>query len=653
MTFVSFLYIILAILGLSFLIFIHELGHYFMARLVGMRVETFSIGFGPSIYSWKRNGVEWKIGWIPFGGYVKIAGTDTSDETDMYKVNDGFFGKGPWNRIKVAFMGPFVNLLFAFIAFTFLWMAGGREKSFSEYTRKIGWIDPHSELYANGVRPGDEIVSYNNQPFQSIKDHFIAPMTSGNELVIHGNHVNSRTKAKSPFVYTVKPYPNPFALNKERLTSGILMPAEYILYDHLSNGQLNPLPEGSPLNDSGIEYGDRIVWAGGVTIYSSIQLNNVLNDSRVLMTIQRGDDIFLRRVLRVQTSELKLDPEVKEELIDWQFEADLNKIKLSQLYTIPYNLTNTGEIQSEVKFIDKDKEKEFTSKQGSDIQSPLEQGDKILAVDGIPVTYSYEIIANLQVRRINIIVERDQKLSEIPVWKEADQTFDQQFQWENLYKLTSQIGLTSPPQQAGNLYLLNTVVPKRRLDFKLAPEKEKLLTEELLKEQKEVNNIEDAEKREQVRHLLENRDKQYLLGLPQVKDERVQFNPNPVELFLSVCDEIWQTLKGLFTGSLSPKWMAGPIGIVQLVHDNSMVGMKEALFWLGAISINLGLLNLLPLPVLDGGTICFALFELITGRRLKPKTLERLVIPFALLLIGFFIFLTYHDVARLFSGWVK
>jgi len=60
-------------------------------------------------------------------------------------------------------------------------------------------------------------------------------------------------------------------------------------------------------------------------------------------------------------------------------------------------------------------------------------------------------------------------------------------------------------------------------------------------------------------------------------------------------------------------------------------------------------LNLLPLPVLDGGTICFSLYELITGKKIKAKTMEKLIIPFALLLIGFFIFLTYHDVARLFK----
>lgn len=137
MSLVSIMYIVFAILGLSFLIFIHELGHYFMARRLGMRVETFSIGFGKPIYTWVRDGVKWQIGWLLFGGYVKIAGMDTSDQRDLYEMKDGFFGKKPFDRIKVAFMGPFVNIVFALIAFTALWLVGGREKGFTTIPEKL------------------------------------------------------------------------------------------------------------------------------------------------------------------------------------------------------------------------------------------------------------------------------------------------------------------------------------------------------------------------------------------------------------------------------------------------------------------------------------------------------------------------------------
>jgi regulator of sigma E protease len=133
----------------------------------------------------------------------------------------------------------------------------------------------------------------------------------------------------------------------------------------------------------------------------------------------------------------------------------------------------------------------------------------------------------------------------------------------------------------------------------------------------------------------------------------VEYNPTPTQLFSSVFSEIWRTLSALFTGALNPKWISGPIGIVQVVHDNTMLSIKEGLFWLGAISLNLGVLNLLPIPMLDGGTILISLIEMITRRRIHPKTLEKLVLPFAIILIVFFIFLTYNDLSRLFSGFIR
>lgn len=650
MTIVSILYVILAILGLSFLIFIHELGHYYMARRLGMRVETFSIGFGKPIYSWVKDGVRWQIGWLLFGGYVKIAGMETDDQLDPHEVKDGFFGKSPLDRIKVAFMGPFVNIVFALLAFTALWAFGGRESDFGDHTHKIGWIDPKSDIYAKGIRPGDEISSYNDQPFESAKEHVSAPMTSHGDIQVKGYKVDSHSKAKTPFSYTIKPYHHPNALDKDVLTSGILHSANYIIYDKHANDQENPLPEGSPMQNSGIQYGDRIVWADGVEIYSLQQLAHVLNEGKALLTIQRGEDVFLRLVPRVMIEELKLTPDVKEELVDWQFESQLKGVKFQKLYYFPYNLNNEGIVENTIKFIDQDKEEELFSKHPfSTIETVLQEGDRIIAVDGNPVKRSFEILSYLQQHQVNIIVERDPKLVQVENWKNVDAVFEQQYRWEDLRRLISQIGVESNPQASGNLVLLNPVVPKRLKDFELSSESQAKLEDHMEEQKREINSIDDPDKKAHALNLLENRNKQLLLGLPAVRDQKVQYNPGPLTLFNQVFEEIFHTLKALFTGSLNPKWMSGPVGIVQVVHTKSMTSLKESLFWLGAISLNLGFLNLLPLPVLDGGTICFSLYELVTGKRLKAKTLEKIIIPFAILLIGFFVFLTYHDLARLFS----
>lgn len=647
---ISLLYVVLAVIGLSILIFFHELGHYYMARRVGMRVETFSIGFGKPIYSWERDGVKWQIGWLLFGGYVKIVGMEADDTKDPYEISDGFFGKSPLDRIKVAFAGPFVNIVLAFLIFFTIWAIGGRQKNFVEFTHIIGWVDPQSELYVAGLRPGDEIVSYNDSAFQGSKDHLYVPMTNPGEITVKGSKVDYVTFHKDPFEYKIKAYPHPNAIEKGIMTTGIISPANYIIYDKLKN-QENPLPEGSPMLQSGIQYGDRILWADGEIVFSSQQLSHLLNDDRVLLTIFRKGNRMLMRVPRVQVQELKLDSEFKEELTDWQYEAGLNNVKLQKLYAIPYRLTNDGVVENPLKFIDHEKEKEvFPEHPFGGNETKLLPKDKIIAVDGIPVKNSYSLLANLQERHIHIIVERDPEVGTNISWLQADTAYDKEINWNDLSAIADTIGTGHVIQTAGNYVLLNSVTPKTRSGFELSPEKQAWLASELEEQKKQVEAIEDPDKRAHALAVLKLQENQLLLGLPSVQDRKVNYNPSPFALFGNVFSEIWNTLSALVTGSLSPKWVSGPIGIVQVVHDNWALGIKEALFWLGAISLNLGILNLLPIPVLDGGTILLSFFEMFTGRKIHPKTLEKVVLPFAFLLIIFFVFLTYQDLSRIFGG---
>ncbi len=646
---VSLLYVLPAVLGLSVLIFFHELGHYLMARRVGMRVEIFSIGFGRPIYSWERDGVKWQIGWLLFGGFVKIAGQDQDDKRDPYTIPDGFFGKGPIDRIKVAIAGPLVNLVLAFVIFLLIWAFGGREKNFSEFTHKLGWIDPQSALYVDGVRPGDEIVSYNHVPYKGLKDHVYVPMTASGEIDMVGLKIDYAKGHNESFDVKIQAYPHPLSLDKDRLTTGVMSPASYILYDAFPTGQENPLPEGSPMQGSGIQYGDRVVWVDGNLIFSVQQMSYLINDQRALLTVIRDGEVRQFRVPRVPMQEFKLDPEMKEEVSDWQYAVGLNGVKFQKLYMIPYSLTNDGVVEGRLKLIDKDHEQQvFPDHLYALNEMPLLPKDRIIAVDGSPVSTSSALFKLIQERRLNIIVERSKELAQPISWRDIDADYNLNTNLGEINAIARTIGTGNILKKEGKYVLLDQVIPKSRLDFEVSSEKRALLAAELLEQKKEIETIEDSEKRAHSLALLKNQENQLVLGLP-VQDRRVNYNPSPFTQFTDMFSEIFDTLVALVSGSLNPKWISGPIGIVQVVHDNWMIGMKEALFWLGAISLNLGMLNLLPIPVLDGGTILLSLVELVTGKKIPPKILERLIFPFAILLIGFFIFLTYQDLGRLFN----
>jgi regulator of sigma E protease len=644
----SFIYLILAILGLGFLVFIHELGHYFVALHVGMRVEAFGIGFGKAIYSWKtKNGVEWRINWLPFGGYVKIAGMEKENGLEPCDIPDGFFGRPPIDRIKVAFMGPFINLLFAFIAFCFLWGVGGREKSFTEFTPRIGWVDTKSELYEQGVRPGDIITSYNDREMHSFKDHLYAAMLSDEDVKVEGLHVNYHTGEKTPFTYQTAAYPHPASSNKEILTTGVLTSASYILFpEQDASNEAPKLPEGSPMTDSGIKPGDRIVWADGEAVFSIMQLQQIINDDKALITVQRGQKIIQARIPRVRIEELRFGPDEKEEIIDWQYEARLRQSKLSKLFFFPFNLNADGTIEGRIRFIDKEVEAKVFPNNAPDI---LRQGDRIIAVDGKPVQRAHEVMGALQERQVHLIVQRVNGDQSLKLWTEAEKEFDSELSWNAVDNLGRTIGTENRQDSLGSLHLLKPITPKRQMDFQRTEEQQKKMSGLLAKRREAIETLSNSDERNAALEAFSRAQNTLLIGLP-LQDRKVIYNPGPLPLFYSVYEETATTLQALVTGYLSPKWLAGPVGIVQVIQKQWSIGVTEALFWLASISINLGMLNLLPVPVLDGGHICMALYEMVTKRKISARAMEWLIMPFAVVLISFLVYLTYYDLGRLFSN---
>ena len=235
------------------------------------------------------------------------------------------------------------------------------------------------------------------------------------------------------------------------------------------------------------------------------------------------------------------------------------------------------------------------------------------------------------------MVDRQVPVEKKVLWKDEDTLFQKVVHWNEIQTIANSIGTPNPVKETEHLALLAPVIPKRseRLKSDLEQTREK------------IGEIKDPERRAQALHYLEESQNQLILDVI-FQDEEVTFNPNPFALFGSIFTETWHTLKALILGYLHPKWISGPIGIVNVIHHGWSLGIGEALFWIGAISLNLGVFNLLPIPVLDGGYICISLWEMITRRRLKAKTIERLIIPFVVLLVAFLIFLTIQDISRLF-----
>jgi regulator of sigma E protease len=144
---------------LGVLIFVHELGHFLMARRVGVRVLTFSLGFGPKILSFKRGDTEYCVSAIPLGGYVKMAGENPEDSRSG--SSDEFLSKTKWQRFQVLIMGPVMNLALAVVVMALVLYQGAPVPLYETQPVEVGRVLEDSVAAGADIRPGDRILSVN------------------------------------------------------------------------------------------------------------------------------------------------------------------------------------------------------------------------------------------------------------------------------------------------------------------------------------------------------------------------------------------------------------------------------------------------------------------------------------------------------------
>ncbi len=180
------IYLLPFLVLLTVLVFVHEMGHYLVARWNGVRVEVFSIGFGPEIFGWTdKKQTRWKVAWVPLGGYVKFLGdmnaTSAPDHEALGKLPpdqsaDAFHNKNVWQRAAIVFAGPAANFIYAILVLTIVYVSFGLRLTPPE----IGRVLPDSVAAQAGLQPGDVIRSVNGRGVLRFEDAM-------EEAVMHPN----------------------------------------------------------------------------------------------------------------------------------------------------------------------------------------------------------------------------------------------------------------------------------------------------------------------------------------------------------------------------------------------------------------------------------------------------------------------------------
>ncbi|MFO7659893.1 MAG: RIP metalloprotease RseP [Candidatus Cloacimonadaceae bacterium] len=259
--------IILALVALGVLVTVHETGHFIASRLCGVKVEKFSIGFGKPLIKFVRSGIEYRLGWIPLGGYVKMKGDSLDEEAD--ETPDSFLYTKWWKKIIIALAGPFSNLLLAIVLFIVVFMLPSKTED--QYP-VVGQASGDYELIFN---VGDSIYAVNGKPVQGWYQ-FIGTLSRTAD-----NSVSLTRDGKKADLTLPQIEPVSFLRDVQPAVSAVV----------------GEVTTGFPAWRAGLKTGDVILSVNANEVrdwYDMRELITQATGDSVRLTLQRGEAIFER-----------------------------------------------------------------------------------------------------------------------------------------------------------------------------------------------------------------------------------------------------------------------------------------------------------------------------------------------------------------------
>ncbi len=545
MTFVSFVVLV------GVLIFVHELGHFVFAKIFGVKVLKFSLGFGPTIAGIKRGDTEYVIAALPLGGYVRMLGESPDDKPSKADEGRAFDDQALWKRIVIVLAGPTMNLVFPLLLYFVVFLGDARQTP-----AVIGTVFPGRPADGH-VLPGDTIVAIDGHEVHTFYELglYIEP-AAGRELEFTLRRGDEEITTRITPALTNETLPLELSEDIGRIGITPFAPLAVI-------GVVSP---SSPAAAAHLRTFDRIVAAGGRPVETYRDLAAVLEPNRGSMI----PITYLR-------------PTPVRGPIDGLFDVDLYEPHVATLTPEPgpgSGLSRAG-LESSDLYVAR-------VRAGSpEHRAGILPGDRIVSLDGAPVRLWAQLDEDLRrggaspheitLRRGDQILTRRLSIERDPASIEYG---------EALAVYTPAIHHWAP-----------TTVPEAVANPSL------------------------------VRYALR---------------EAVQRTREMVELtFVSIVR--------LIEGRLTTRTIGGPIAIAEFAGEAASQGPLDFLQLMAFISVNLGLLNLLPIPVLDGGQLCFLVFEAVSRRQVGDKVRIAARVVGLVLIFGLAIVAFKNDIERHWS----
>jgi regulator of sigma E protease len=670
-------------LGLGLVIFFHELGHFAVAKWCDVYVERFSIGFGPILLSRKWGETEYAFSAIPFGGYVKMLGQDDMDpaqmsDEDIAEDPRSYTAKNVWQRMAIISAGVIMNVVTAMLFFAVAFTIGVKKSP-----PIVGMMEIGKPAWQAGLREGDEILSINGKKTTSYEDIALRTALSSGPLEIEVRKQNGERQSLS-----IVPD-----------TSG---PRRQIGVSPVRSLKLADYPEGIPLvsaqsaaaqADPPLEPNDEIVRIDDQPLEHFHELQEYLArhaDREVTLHVRRAvnpedKNSELEEVtIRIPTNrmlELGIVMDIGTiKAIKRDSPASAAGLKVGDKMTH----VNDGERDLEIgRDVDPLRLPELLARRHGQPtvihvrREGSEPGDSNKAPPG-------EDNDKTGLTRLEIVPE------DIPAWIEYPFGRDTPLSAPSIgvaFEITRTILHVKPGSPAeGRLQPGDRV---KVVEYIPPPPKE---GEKPKKKSKKSDplKIEFADAEHPNRptdwayafaFIQTHRDHQVKLTVSRATEQEtldVTLTPAAIEAsdwFFSkrgfavaheltdlVADsfsesfpmglhhtrnkilEIYSTLRSLVRGDLSIENFRGPIGIASIAYTVAQHGFSELLLFLGILSVNLAVLNFLPIPVLDGGHMVFLIWEGVTGKKPTEKVLAAATYVGVLFILGLIGLVMYLDI---------